>query len=136
MTEKDFRLKAQKYKGIACVYYPPRKRGQRPILKTLDNVAVGEYEIQHGRWTDGGSIPRIAHLVAHPLGYLFPAFLLHDTSLFDGYGWRDSNRRFAKAMRDLNAPAWQRTAILSAVGANGKWQQFRAWLGWSADYVD
>jgi len=135
MSEADFRRQAQHYDGIRCDFYPPRSRQQKPILKTLQAVTVGPFRVESERWTDGGSVPRIAHSVAHPLGYLFPAFLVHDVSLFDGLGWGQSNARFDRAMKALGAPHWQRVAVLSAVKLNGKWQNIRASLGWEAKHV-
>lgn len=131
MDESDFESQAQSVDGIRCVLYPTR----RPILHTRQPVTVNGIRIEHQRWTDGGSVPRWAHVVAHPLGYLFPAFLLHDVSLFDGHGWDESNRRFDEAMKELGASAWQRLTVLSAVRANGQWQKFRALLGWRANHV-
>jgi len=135
MSEADFRAQAQHYQAIPCDYYPPTQRKQKPILQTLQPVRLGPFLIDEGRWTDGGSVPRIARGMAHPLGYLFRAFLVHDTSLFDGLGWKQANARFNVAMKLIDAPSWQRWAILTAVKANGTWQHVRNWIGLEADYV-
>lgn len=136
MSEADFRQQANDYMGILVVYYPPDERGKRVILETQEVVRLGEFRIGPGRWTDGGSVPSIAHGMVNPLGYLFRAFLIHDTSLFDGWGWDKANERFNTAMRLLGAPEWQRVAIMTAVRGNAKWQHIRARMGWEADYVD
>lgn len=135
MAEEDFIQAAAQRQGIACVLYPPRERSGKPILQTRQEADIAGHWISEGRWTDGGSVPRALHGVAHPFGYLFRAYLLHDTLLFDGYGWERANARFEEALIELGAPSWQRLLITSGVGANARWQYVRAWLGWEADYV-
>ena len=135
MGEQDYREQAQRSDGIRVIYYPPSERGQRPVLQTLEFVHLGDFRVDPERWTDGGSVPGIARSVAAPLGYLFRAFLIHDTSLFDGYGWTESNKRLRRAMRLLNAPAWQRVAVMAAVRGNAILQRTKARLGLSGMYV-
>ena len=135
MSESDFREQAQRSDGIDVVYYPPAKRGERAILETRQVVRLGDFVVSPGRWTDGGSIPKLGRAFVDPLGYLFRAFLIHDTSLFDGWGWDRANDRLATAMDLLDAPLWQRLAVLEAVRANAKWQRFKARMGWEAMYV-
>ena len=135
MSEEDFRQQAKRFDGINVVYYPPNKPGQRPILQTMEVVKLGTFHITASRWTDGGSVPSLGRAVAAPLGYLFRAFLIHDTSLFDGLGWTESNKRLNEAMKTLEAPVWQRLAVMSAVKTNAGWQKTRAWFGWEGKYV-
>jgi len=135
MTELDFRQLAQRADGIEVIYYPPRTLNGTVILQTRQTVRLGEFVVSPGRWTDGGSIPGIAKAMANPFGHLFRAFLIHDTSLFDRYGWQKSNDRLRAAMKRLNAPLWQRTAIMAGVQSNAVWQRTKATIGLEADYV-
>ena len=135
MSESDFIKQAKRFDGINVVYYPPNKPGQRPILETLEVVRLGDFRVSSGRWTDGGSIPSLGRAIAAPLGYLFRAYLIHDTSLFDGWGWSKANSRFNTAMKALNAPGWQRLAIMAAVKGNATWQRTKSKLGWKGKYV-
>jgi len=135
MTEAEYRQQAQRSDGINVVYYPPNKKGERPILQTRQVVRLDEFVVKPDRWTDGGSIPSVGRAVAHPLGSLFRAFLIHDTSLFDGYGWEKANDRLKTAMKRLNAPLWQRKAIMAGVRTNAVWQHTKATMGLEADYV-
>lgn len=135
MSEEDFKRRARRFDGINVVYYPPAEKGQRPILQTLEVVRLGDFRVSSNRWTDGGSIPSIGRVVAAPLGYLFIAFLIHDTSLFDGWGWSKANSRFNTAMKALEAPAWQRLSIIAAVKGNATWQHTKAKLGFEGQYV-
>lgn len=136
MSEQDFIQQARQYDGIRVIYYPPLEKGQRPILKTLEFVRLDPFVISPHRWTDGGSVPGVARGITNPLGYLFRAFLIHDTSLFDGWGWDKANERFNTAMRLLNAPGWQRVSIITTVRANAKWQRIKARMGWESKYVE
>ena len=135
MSESDFMQRAKRFDGINVVYYPPNKPNQRPILETLEDVKLGGFLVESGRWTDGGSIPSLGRAVAAPLGYLFRAFLIHDVALFDGLGWNEANSRFNTAMKALNAPTWQRLTIMAAVRSNATWQRTKAKLGFEGQYV-
>ena len=135
MSEQDFREQAEGYEGLLVIYYPPRERGYRAILKTLESVKISGYTVQALRWTDGGSIPKIARIVAAPLGYLFPAFLVHDVSLFDGLGWKEANKRFNIVMKDLDAPIIQRLIVINVVRLNGMFQKLKSMVGLRGRYV-
>ena len=136
MTEAAFKAQALRSAGIRCTLFPASHPLQRSILRVDEQIHIVGHCIGWSRWTDGGSIPWFGRIFANPLGYLFPAFLLHDILLFDGYGWEVANQELAKAMDALGAPLWQRIVVLEAVRANAKWQYVRARLGWEAMYVD
>lgn len=135
MTEADFRQQAERSDGIACTFYPARRPLQQSIVRVDEPVRIAGHLLDPVRWTDGGSIPWFVRWIASPLGYLFRAYLLHDVLLFDGYGWAYANRKLAEAMNELDAPLWQRVAVLEAVRANARWQRFKARMGWEAMYV-
>ena len=135
MSEEEFRQQAERSDGIHVIYYPPNEISRRPILQTLEVVWLGDFRVSAGRWTDGGSIPSLGRAVAAPLGYLFRAYLIHDTSLFDGWGWSKANSRFNTAIKALGAPTWQRLAIMSAVKSNAAWQHTKSKLGFEGQYV-
>ena len=135
MSETWFERQAQARRGLLCCFYPAGQFAGRPILETREPNTVAGYEIAAGRWTDGGSTPWLARLFAAPLGHLFFAYLLHDVSLFDGHGWRESNRRMREAMTAVGASRWEYVMVLGPVRLNGSWQHTKHWMGLPSRYV-
>ena len=122
-------------KSVGIMYDPVlSKKKQKDIYTTLDSFTFsfpnypggGFVIVPAGFQTDGATVPRLFWSILPPWGVYGQAAILHDylcrTRSLTTYageiqriGYRDIDRAFYDAMKDLGTPLWKRALMYGAV---------------------
>lgn len=111
---------------IKVEYTPPTKWLERSKWTILEKYeSHGGVFIPEGFVTDGATVPWPLTSFVSPTGKLFPAAIVHDYYLHEGYGWKVANMAFDEEMKHCNISNTKRRLIYWAVSAYAAIKQLR-----------
>lgn len=92
---------------------------KRALYRLTQDEDICGYVVPLGYITDGATVPKPFLWLFPAVCQYFPAALLHDYLLDNGYSWRFANNQFRDALRWCGIPRWRRYCMSASVGIYG-----------------